>query len=182
MEQEITNQHLIARPCHVDVHSAGSQCELPLQLVNQLIGAAQSQHFNQQRNLGKDWQRRIRSSRIIWNQILGKSILSIPNDQRTTKNELPSAHQLTLTKRVSLKVQYPSTRCFQSQLLVTSKMFDTLEVSQDFMWAVGQHQNVLAADATVKVARFASCICSSSDEETKDFICPSHFLHFKCAF
>ena len=28
MEQEITNQHLVARPGHVNVQSAGSQCEL----------------------------------------------------------------------------------------------------------------------------------------------------------
>ena len=34
-------------PCHVNVHSAGSLCELLPQLVNQLIGAAQSQHLNQ---------------------------------------------------------------------------------------------------------------------------------------
>ena len=55
MEREITNQHLIARPCHVNVHSAGSQRELLPQLVKQLVGAAQSQHLNQRRQLGKDW-------------------------------------------------------------------------------------------------------------------------------
>ena len=75
-----------------------------------------------------------------------------------------------------LKFQYPTTRCLQSQSLVTPKMFDTLEVSQDFMWAMGRHRNVLAADATVGVARFASCICSSSDEEPTDFICPHTFF------
>ena len=37
MEQGTTNQHLVARPCHVNVHSAGSQCELRPQLVNQLV-------------------------------------------------------------------------------------------------------------------------------------------------
>ena len=39
MEQEITNQHLVARPCHVNVHPAGSQRELGPQLVHQLKGA-----------------------------------------------------------------------------------------------------------------------------------------------
>ena len=89
--------------------------------------------------------------------------------------------QLTFTEGVSLKVQYPPTRGLQSQSLVTNKMFDTLEVSQVFMWTMGQHPNFLVADATIRVARCASCICSSSDEETTDFICLPHFLHFKRA-
>ena len=54
MEQEFINRHLIAGPCHVNVHSAGSQCELRPQLGKQLVGAAQTQHFNQRRHSGKD--------------------------------------------------------------------------------------------------------------------------------
>ena len=46
MEQEIADQHLIVGPCHVNVSSAGSQRELRPQLVHELVGAAQSQHFN----------------------------------------------------------------------------------------------------------------------------------------
>ena len=38
MKQEITKLHLIAGPCHVNFHSAGTQCELRSQLVNQLVG------------------------------------------------------------------------------------------------------------------------------------------------
>ena len=49
------------------------------------------------------------------------------------------------------------------------------------MWAVGQYWNVLTPDATVKVARFASCICSCSDEDPTNFICSPHLLHFICA-
>ena len=44
------------------------------------------------------------------------------------------------------------------------------------MWAVGQNWNILAAYATIEVARFASCICSPSDEEPTDFI--SHHTFF----
>ena len=36
------------------------------------------------------------------------------------------------------------------------------------------------ADATIEVARFASCICIFSDEEATDFICSPQFLHFMC--
>ena len=117
MEQEITNPHLIARPCHVNAHSAGSQRKLGPQLVNQLIGAAELQQFNQRRHLGKDWQRGIRGSRFIHNQVRGKGKLSIPTDQRTTKNALPLALQLAVTEGVSLKIQNPPTRCLQSQSL-----------------------------------------------------------------
>ena len=105
-------------------------------------------------------------------------LLSIPNDQRTTKNALLLALQLTFTEGVSLKIQNPPTRSLQSQLLVTDKMLDTLKVSQDFMWAMRQHRNVLAADATKEMAQFASCIGSPSDEEQTHFICPAHFFNF----
>ena len=92
------------------------------------------------------------------------------------KNALLSALQLTFTEGFSLKIQNPPTKCLQSQALVTGKMFDTLKVSQDFMWAMRQHRNVLGADATIEVARFASCICSSSDKEPTHFICPHTFF------
>ena len=78
MEQEFTNQDLIARPCHARDHTAGSEGEFGPQLVNQLIEAAQSQHHNQRRHLSKDWQRGIRGPKIVNNQILSKAILSIP--------------------------------------------------------------------------------------------------------
>ena len=160
---------------------AGSLLELWPQLVNQLVGAAQWQHFNQRRHVSKDWQRWIWGSRISNNQIFGERILSILNDQRTSKNAFSLTLQLTLTKGVSLKVQYPPNRCLQSQSLVTGKTLDTLKVSQDIVWAVCQHRNVFAADATIENARFASRIRSSSDEEPTDFICSPHLRHFICA-
>ena len=120
-------------------------------------------------------------SKIVHNHILNKRILAIPNDQRTSKNALPLALQLTLTAGVILKVQNSPARCLQSQLLVTSKMFDSFKVSQDFMWAMSQHGNVFAADATIEVASFASRICIPSDEETTHFICSSDLLHFVSA-
>ena len=101
MEQEIKNQHLVGRPCHLNVRSAGSQCELGPQLVNQLTEATHSQHFNQRQHLGKDWQCGIRSSKFVLNYILGEGILSIPNDQRNTRNALPLALQLNFTEGVS---------------------------------------------------------------------------------
>ena len=57
-------------------------------------------------------------------------------------------------------------------------MLDTLKVSQDFMWALRQHWNFFAADATIEVASFSSRICSPSDEERTDFICSPNFFHF----
>ena len=82
---------------------------------------------------------------------------------------------------VSFKIQNPPTRCLQSQLLVTGKRLDTLKVSQDFMWAMLQHRNVLAADTTKEIARFATCICKPSDEEPTHFICPTPFSFCTCA-
>ena len=105
-------------------------------------------------------------------------ILSIQNDQRTTRNALSLALQLTLTEGVPPKIQNPPTRYLQSQLLVTGKMFDTLELSQDFMWDMRQHRNVFAADAIKEMARFASCICRSSDKEPTYFICPPTLVSF----
>ena len=42
MEQETANQDLMAGPCHVYVHAAGSQCELRPQLVNRPFATLQS--------------------------------------------------------------------------------------------------------------------------------------------
>ena len=176
MEQKITNQFLIVRPCHVNVHSAGSQRELGPQLVNRLIGTAHLQHFDQRRQLSEDWQRGTWGSRFVHNQFLGDAILSIPSDQKTTKSALPLVFQLTLTEAVSLKMKIPPTRCLQSPSLVTGKIFDTPKVSHDFTWSLRQHRNVLAAEAKIEKALFASCIGSSSDEEPTHFICPHTFF------
>ena len=81
-------------------------------------------------------------------------------------------------KGVSLKVQCPPARCLQSQSLVTGKVVDTLEASQDFIWAVSQNQNVFAVDKASEVVRFASCICGSSDEKSTNFIGSPNLLHF----
>ena len=75
-----------------------------------------------------------------------------------------------------LKVQNPPARCVYSQWLVTGKMFDTLEVSQDFMWAVCQHGDVFAADSTIEVVRFSSRICCPGDKKPTNFVCRPHFL------
>ena len=61
-------------------------------------------------------------------------------------------------------------------------MLHTLEVSQDFRCAVRQNWNILPADVTVEVARFASSICSPSDEESTDFICPRTFFILNVRF
>ena len=77
-----TNQHLIAGPCHINFNTADIQGELCPQLVNQIV----------------------RGPRVINNQILREAILSIQNDERTSKNALSSALHLVLIEGVSLKI------------------------------------------------------------------------------
>ena len=119
--------------------------------------------------------------RLVYDEILGKGILAIPNYQRTSKDMFSSPLQFALTKGVSFEIQDPRPRSFQPQSLVTGKMLHPLIVSQDLMRAMRQHRDIFATDPTIEMARFAGRVSSPSHEKLTHFVRSPHVLHFECA-
>ena len=128
------------------------------QFLDEAVAASHLQPIYQAGHLRQDWQLRVDHTSFVSDQVLCKGMLSIPYYKRTLLNLLPLPLQLIFSQRISLKIQHPPPRCFNTQTLVTCKMTTSLKMPQHFIVPMGEHGHILLAQLTIKMAGYIRSI------------------------
>ena len=134
------------------------------------------------RNFRHDPKIGVRSTSLVGNDVLEKSVFPVSHDQRSPHDSLPLSLYFCRPHGIPLIVQnFPPWR-LQPETLIAWKMLAAYKVSQIFVTTISQNWVFLTRNTAIKMAGSCRNICRPSLEKMTNINCPPRLLLLLCPF